>query len=105
MRESHLCERINADRAAWLGEGGLVAADGGVGGATRGDFFLQPFPKTRRGLTDAQDQFNFRQSSTRYYYERVSDCTCHEWHRFFIEELFGRWKVRPCVRSLSRRVC
>ena len=76
LRAWEFVDRLQANRELWLGEGGLVAADGGASdSADSRSVFLNPYyqPQTVR-----QDWFNF----------------CHSSTRFFVEEVFGRWKNR-----------
>lgn len=84
LRSWEFMERLLAHPDVWLGPGGMVAADGGVSDAD--NVFLNPYhtPETQREVW-----FNF----------------CHSSTRFFVEEVFGRWKNRwrclmhPCGLS------
>ena len=73
LKNSHLLQQIRQNPEAWLGEHGMVAADGGA--SDGGAFLLNPIADPR----DVQEQwYNF----------------CHSSTRFFVEETFGRWKNR-----------
>ena len=73
LRDSWVMSQIMADRDAWLGPNGLILGDGG---ASDGDgVFLNPYPHPS---TPEEFYFNF----------------CHSSTRFFVEEVFGRWKNR-----------
>ena len=73
LARSSLMESIKEDPEKWLGEGGCIAADGGA--SDLGKFFLNPVPNA----THPHDlYYNF----------------CHSSTRFFVEEVFGRWKSR-----------
>ena len=73
LKYSWLLEQINQDPAGWLGEDGVIAADGGASDGC--DRLLNGFS----AATEPEDcYFNFCLSST----------------RFFVEEVFGRWKNR-----------
>ena len=73
LKYSWLLARINEDPVGWLGEDGVIAADGGASDGC--DRLLNGFA----AATEPEDcYFNFCLSST----------------RFFVEEVFGRWKNR-----------
>ena len=73
LKDSWLLQNIQANRTAWLGEEGLIAADGGASDGS--GLLLNPY----RSPTDQDKKFyNFYHSST----------------RFFVGETFGRWKNR-----------
>ena len=73
LSNSWLLDQCALHRAAWLGENGLIAADGGA--SDGGQLLLNPIPNA----TDVADQwYNF----------------CHASTRFYVEETFGRWKNR-----------
>jgi hypothetical protein len=73
LRHSWLMGQIKADPTAWLGQNGVILGDGG---ASDGDgVFMNPYPNPH---TDSEFYFNF----------------CHSSTRFFVEEVFGRWKNR-----------
>ena len=68
-----LMDQIKANPDAWLGVGGMIAADGGA--SDGGNLLLNPIPNA----TEEDELFyNF----------------CHSSTRFFVEEVFGRWKNR-----------
>lgn len=73
LRSWDFVSRLQSNRDVWLGPGGVVAGDGGASDA--GNVFLNPYfqPSTAR-----ENWFNF----------------CHSSTRFFVEEVFGRWKNR-----------
>lgn len=76
LRTWDFVNRLQSNREVWLGADGLVAADGGASDAREtSGVFLNPYfqPSTARA-----DWFNF----------------CHSSTRFFVEEVFGRWKNR-----------
>jgi hypothetical protein len=73
LKQSWLMDEIARNREAWLGKGGLVAADGGA--SDGGDLLLNPVPNATR-VEDLW--YNF----------------CHSSTRFVVEETFGRWKNR-----------
>ena len=73
LSDSWLMKQIAADREAWLGPNGVIAADGGASDGS--ELLLNPY----RSPTDADAKYyNF----------------CHSSTRFFVEETFGRWKNR-----------
>lgn len=73
LRTSAVLDMVRENRAEWLGPDGVVAGDGG---ASDGDvIFLNPYHMPR---TPEKLHFNF----------------CHSSTRFFVEEVFGRWKNR-----------
>ena len=73
LASSWILQQINADPEAWLGKDGVIAADGGA--SDGGELLINPIPDART----AEDQwYNF----------------CHSSTRFFVEEVFGRWKNR-----------
>ena len=70
---SHLMREILNDPDLWLGPNGVILGDSG---ASDGDSrFMNPFPHPK---TPEEFYFNF----------------CHSSTRFFVEEVFGRWKNR-----------
>lgn len=70
---SWLLEQIRKDPEVWLGPDGVIAADGGA--SDGGKLLLNPIPNA----TQVDDLwYNF----------------CHSSTRFFVEEVFGRWKNR-----------
>ena len=73
LRTNPLMEAIAADPDAWLGPGGLIVGDGGA--SDRDTYMLNLF---HNPLTPDRCWFNF----------------CHSSTRFFVEEVFGRWKNR-----------
>ena len=73
LRTSQILEMLSAGRDVWLGPGGVIAADGGATDAD--DIFLNPYHNPR---SPERVHFNF----------------CHSSTRFFVEEVFGRWKNR-----------
>ena len=73
LGQSRFLEKINLARKDWLGEDGVIAADGGA--SDRGNILLNPIPNPR---DDKDAWYNF----------------CHSSTRFFVEETFGRWKKR-----------
>jgi len=81
LTESWLLKEISADREAWLGERGLVVADGGAKDGN--NVLLNPY---RAPTCQEEFWFNF----------------CHSSTRFFVEETFGRWKNR--FRFLMRDI-
>jgi hypothetical protein len=73
LADSWLMKEIAANREAWLGPNGVIAADGGASDGSA--LLLNPY----RSPTEADAQYyNF----------------CHSSTRFFVEETFGRWKNR-----------
>ena len=73
LKDSWLMNAIKADREAWLGPNGVIAADGGA--SDHSDLLLNPY---RSPDQPAECWYNF----------------CHSSTRFFVEETFGRWKNR-----------
>jgi len=73
LAQSWLLERIQENSTAWLGEHGVIAADGGA--SDGGKLLLNPIPNAR---SPEDCWYNF----------------CHSSTRFFVEETFGRWKNR-----------
>ena len=73
LTNSHLYQNIAANRAAYLGPGGVILGDGGISDADQ--IFLCPY---RSPTTPEDCWFNF----------------CHSSTRFFVEETFGHWKNR-----------
>ena len=69
LSNSWLLGQLKQNRAAWLGAGGMVAADGGA--SDGGDLLLNPIPDARQ---PEDCWYNF----------------CHSSTRFFVEETFGR---------------
>ena len=73
LKQSAFMAKVYANREAWLGKDGCIAADGGA--SDGGDILLNPIP----GASEPEDEwYNF----------------CHSSTRFFVEETFGRWKSR-----------
>ena len=73
LQQSWLLEEIKKNPVLWLGEDGVIAADGGA--SDGGKLLLNPIPNAR----EPDDcYYNF----------------CHSSTRFFVEETFGRWKNR-----------
>jgi hypothetical protein len=73
LARSDMMEAIKQDPDKWLGQGGCIAADGGA--SDLGKFLLNPVANA----THPEDlYYNF----------------CHSSTRFFVEEVFGRWKSR-----------
>ena len=73
LNNSPLMDAIHADPEAWLGRDGLIIGDGGASDGDR--CFLNPYHTPR---TPQRCWFNF----------------CHSSTRFYVEEVFGRWKNR-----------
>ena len=73
LENSWLLSMITQNRDAWLGPGGMIAADGGA--SDKGQLLLNPY---RCPTEPDQLYFNF----------------CHSSTRFYVEETFGRWKNR-----------
>ena len=73
LGESWLLREVKNRRVAWLGEDGVIAADGGA--SDHGRLLLNPIPNATR---DSDVYYNF----------------CHSSTRFYVEETFGRWKNR-----------
>ena len=73
LNHSWLLSQIKADPTAWLGPDGVILADGGA--SDHDGVFMNPYPHPS---TDEEYYFNF----------------CHSSSRFFVEEVFGRWKNR-----------
>ena len=73
LRSCYLLSQILEDPEAWLGPDGVILGDGGASDAD--GFFMNPHPHPK---TPAEFYFNF----------------CHSSTRFFVEEVFGRWKNR-----------
>jgi hypothetical protein len=73
LLDSWILKQIAANREAWLGPDGVIAADGGASDGS--SLLLNPY----RSPDDADEKYyNF----------------CHSSTRFFVEETFGRWKNR-----------
>ena len=73
LRDSRFLAKVNCDKAAWLGDDGVIAADSGA--SDRGQLLLNPIPNPK---SEKDVWYNF----------------CHSSTRFFVEETFGRWKNR-----------
>ena len=73
LKDCWFLAQVRRDPKAWLGEDGLIAADGGA--SDGGNLLLNPIPNAK----EIEDKwYNF----------------CHSSTRFFVEETFGRWKNR-----------
>ena len=72
---SHFWGKMHKDRKLWLAEDGVVAADTAWGIGS--ELVMTPYT-VADGSTKAQQWYNFVHSST----------------RFFVEEVYGRWKNR-----------
>ena len=84
LRTARIMDDITSDPVAWLGPNGLIVADGGA--SDHDTFFLNPY---HNPTSPERCWFNF----------------CHSSTRFYVEEVFGRWKNRfrflmhPCGMS------
>jgi hypothetical protein len=73
LRHSWLLSQITADPDAWLGRDGVILGDSGA--SDHDGVFMNPYPNPK---TPEEFYLNF----------------CHSSTRFYVEEVFGRWKNR-----------
>ena len=87
LRHCWMLKQIAADREAWLGPNGVILGDSGAGDSN--DIIMNPYAHPS---TPEQYYFNF----------------CHSSTRFFVEEVFGRWKNRfrflLCVHDMRHKL-